>query len=338
LETIERDYADKGVRFFYIYKALAHPENNGYVTPFTIEERLLHVAEAKAKLGTRFEWLCDSMDNDAKHALGDRPNSEFVIDPAGKVVVAREWSRPDELRSDLAKLVGAVEPPTSVQSLNLPSFQPAKSTAASGVVPRIELPGAMQPIKITAEDSGSPHYAKLRAEMNANRVYLGFFLDPLYKVHWNNKSPAIRVKIEPPAGVTVTPDHFQGPKVEAAADSDPREFLVTVSGRLDEPIRVTVNYFACDDAETFCVPIEQTYSVWLERDRDGGSRRTMGSGPAGSGGRMQQMMQRHPVLAAIDLDRDGMISASEVTAAPESLRAADTNRDGKISGRELIPK
>ena len=28
------------------------------------------------------------MDNRLKHALGDRPNSEFVIDPAGKVVEA----------------------------------------------------------------------------------------------------------------------------------------------------------------------------------------------------------------------------------------------------------
>jgi hypothetical protein len=35
LEAIERDYSDRGVKFYYIYKALAHPENNGYVTPFT---------------------------------------------------------------------------------------------------------------------------------------------------------------------------------------------------------------------------------------------------------------------------------------------------------------
>lgn len=89
LEAIERHYAAKGVRFYYIYKALAHPEINGFISPFTLEERLMHVREAKQRLGTRFRWLCDTMDNDLKHALGDRPNSEFVIDPEGRVVRKR---------------------------------------------------------------------------------------------------------------------------------------------------------------------------------------------------------------------------------------------------------
>ena len=71
METVERDYSPRGVKFFYIYKALAHPEQNGYITPFTLKERLMHVAEAKEKLKSRFTWLCDSMTNDLKHALGD---------------------------------------------------------------------------------------------------------------------------------------------------------------------------------------------------------------------------------------------------------------------------
>ena len=110
METIERDYAAKGVKFYYIYKALAHPETNGYVTPFNLKERLMHVAEAKRTLGSRFSWICDSMDNDLKHALGDRPNSEFVVDPKGEIVVSRSWSSPNELREDLANLVGEVKP------------------------------------------------------------------------------------------------------------------------------------------------------------------------------------------------------------------------------------
>ena len=101
LETVCHDYSPKGVKFYYIYKALAHPETNGYVTPFTLQERLMQVKEAERRLGSKFTWLCDAMSNDLKHALGDAPNSEYVIDPDGKVVVRRLWSDPAKLRNDL---------------------------------------------------------------------------------------------------------------------------------------------------------------------------------------------------------------------------------------------
>ena len=69
METIERDYSSRGVKFYYIYKALAHPESNGYVQPFTLKERLLHVKEAQRTLGSRFTWLADNMENEVKHKL-----------------------------------------------------------------------------------------------------------------------------------------------------------------------------------------------------------------------------------------------------------------------------
>ncbi len=353
METIQRDYAPQGVKFYYIYKALAHPENNGYVAPFTLEERLMHVAEAKRTLGTRFHWICDSMDNDLKHALGDRPNSEFIIDPKGEIVVSREWSKPAQIRKELEEFVGQVDSPTTVADLNMRQLPPP-SKAATGVVKRLELPASMSPLTITpvvnkSEKKPTPHYSKLRAESSGDQLYLGFFLDPLYKVHWNNKAPAIKFTIEPPSGVTVTPESGSGPKVEVDADADPREFLVTVSGRSEDPMKVTVKYFACDDAETFCVPVTQVYEVSFERDRDGGSRRTGGRGASRgpSGGmadagsresRMTEMMRRLPVVVALDRDRDGILSARELENATSSLRRADRNRDGEISGEELLPR
>ena len=99
MEAIYRDYRDKGVQFFYVYKSLAHPENNGYVSPFTQKERLLHIAEFKKQLGSEIPWLCDTLSNDLKHALGDAPNSEFVVGPSGKLVHARSWSDPEQLRN-----------------------------------------------------------------------------------------------------------------------------------------------------------------------------------------------------------------------------------------------
>ena len=45
------DYAPNGVKFYHMYEALAHPELDGYVTPFTLEERLIQVKEAHRTLG-----------------------------------------------------------------------------------------------------------------------------------------------------------------------------------------------------------------------------------------------------------------------------------------------
>ncbi|NNE01040.1 MAG: hypothetical protein HKN47_27300, partial [Pirellulaceae bacterium] len=278
-----QDYTPKGVQFFYIYKALAHPENNGYITPFNLKERLMHVAEAKRTLGSQIPWICDTMDNDLKHALGDRPNSEYIIDPAGKVIVSRQWSRPDELRSDLARLVGEVDPPTQVADLKMKKLPPI-TKPKTGVVKRLELPANMSPLTIEPiETPGTPHYAKLRVESSGEKLYLGFFLDPLYKVHWNNKAPQLEYSIEVPDGLTLTPSQGKAPKVSVDADTDPREFLLDASGHTDGTLKVTVKYFACDDAETFCKPVTQQYIVSQERDPDGGSRRSS----SGRGSRRQ---------------------------------------------------
>ena len=339
METVQRDYQPQGVKFYYVYKALAHPENNGYITPFDIKERLMHVDEAKRTLGSKIPWICDNMDNGLKHALGNRPNSEFIIDPDGKIVVSREWSRPAELRSDLQRLVGPVTKPTTITDLQMPTRKPPQ-TAATGIVKRITVPGNMSPLKITTRKTEIPHYAKLRAEMSGDQIYLGFFLDPLYKVHWNNEAPALTFDIKTPTGITVTPASGTSEKVEVDADADPREFLVTFDGRSSEPMIVTVKYFACDDAETFCIPVEQEYEVSFERDRDGGSRRQSSDRMAQNRGsfgksRMSEMMQRIAIMRTLDINGDGDISAEEIELAPDSLRQIDNDGNDRLSSEEI---
>ena len=355
---MQHDYAPKGVKFFYVYKALAHPETNGYVKPFNLKERLLHVKEAKRKLGTKFSWICDTMKNELKHALGDCPNSEFIIDPKGRVVRKRVWSRPEELRRDLEELVGNVANPTRVADLNMPRIQPA-GQKQKGVVPRIQLPGRMSPLKIEplADSGGTPFYVKLRAEADfqltgrgEGKLYLGFFLDPLYKVHWNNKVAPIRYTVTTPNGVEVTPAKGEGPKPSAAADSDPREFLVDVVARnVRQPLIITVQYFACDDAETFCTAVTQKYKVTLRRDPDGGSRRAARGGrrpgfagnfggrrPGFGGGFGRPSMIQMRIFRTLDLDGDGEVSQKEMEAAAKSLMKLDRNGDGTVSAEELV--
>lgn len=336
-----RDYAAKGVTFYYLYKALAHPGRDGYVTPFTIDERLRHVTEAKEQLGTAIPWLVDRMDNRAKHALGDAPNAEFVFDPEGRLIVRRRWSDPEALRQDLARLVGAVESPTKVSDLDLPERTPA-ATAPTGVVERVDVPAGMIPLE-TEPIPGKkkiPFYAKLRAEAERSllrdgkgTLYFGFFLDPLYNIHWNNEIAPVRFELEVPEGATAHPMKGEGPTLEVKADADPREFLIEVTdaGDTNATLRVNVHYFACDDAETYCVPVTQHYDVHLQRDRDGGRRMTGRGGPGGEGTRNPRER-----LLEYDASGDGEISREEL---PERMRRVfdrlDANRDGSLDEDEL---
>ena len=115
---MHRDYAPKGVKFYFVYKTLAHPGRGGYIDPLSLKDRLQHIQEAKRKFkGVTIPWLCDNMSNELKQALGGLNNPEFVFDAEGKIVQLRDWSSPTELRADLEKLVGPVSEPTRVDDL-----------------------------------------------------------------------------------------------------------------------------------------------------------------------------------------------------------------------------
>lgn len=45
-----------------------------------------------------------------------------------------------------------------------------------------------------------------------------------------------------------------------------------------------------------------------------------------------------PIIAALDADRDGVISAEEIENAPNALSQLDQNSDGELSREELNPE
>ena len=59
------------------------------------------------------------------------------------------------------------------------------------------------------------------------------------------------------------------------------------------------------------------------------------SGPDGG---PRSLMQNLPVLAALDRDGNGEISAAEIAAASAALKTLDKNSDGKLSADELRPR
>lgn len=241
----------------------------------------MHAREAERRLGSRFGWIVDGMDNEMATAFGGAPNSEWIIGEDNVILRRRDWSSPSSLRRDLEELVGAVETPTRAEDLDMPSASPPKA-AAEGVVPRVSKPGRMIPMVVEPmpEPGGQPYYAKLRVEgdrgavgTGSGQVYLRFMMDPLYNVHWNNLTDPIEVRIESPEGVEVSPRTWTGPRVEEAeGDIDPREFLVQIKGaEPGDEMTVRARYFACNTEEGWCVPVEHAYRVRIGRDRFGGS-------------------------------------------------------------------
>ena len=336
VEAVYRDYVSRGVHFYYLYKVLAHPENNGYVKAFAIEERFAHIEEAKRKLGTQVPWLCDPMSNEVTNAFGTTPNSEFIFDTDGKIVHLQVWSDGRQLRKALEELVGPVENPTEVG--HLPEVIPMSSTA-QGVVPRVSVPETLIPIKLDPKVDGSTFYVKLRAEVDdallrtgSGRMYLGFHLDPIHHVHWNNLVDPVKYELTLPAGTTVTPPAGSAPKVEQASDNDPREFLVDVEHwRTDESIELTVNYYACDEEDKWCNAVTQNYAIHLEQDPFGGGvigrsfRGRRRGNPGGTGGGFGVRLMR------FDENGDGKISKEEApNRVNQRFDRFDSNDDGYI--------
>ena len=344
VETVERDYTPKDIQFYYLYKQLAHPERDAYVDPFTLEERLMHVKQAEVQLGSRIPWIVDTMTNDLKQALGGMPNSEFIIDPEGLVVGRRAWSDPLGLREDLERFVEPVEHPTQVEDLDLVT-QPPVPTVAKGIVPRVERPAGMRTLRIEPklDDTDYPFYTKLRADVDQpfldtgkGTLYLGFHIDPLYRMHWNNEAPPLEYEINAPDAVHVTPPAATFAVVEEPADADPREFLVDLQADdRSDPLDLRVTYYACDDANTFCVPVTQQYAVHLEVETGAGRvygemRRGWGGGPGGRRFDPSRFLER------FDSDGDGRVTRDELPGPmTRMLSRLDANGDDAIDAEEL---
>lgn len=338
LEAVHHDYGPKGVKFFFIYKALAHPELAGnYVQPFTNEERLAQAQQAEKQLGTRIPWIVDAIDNRLKRAMGDRPNSQFLVNPEGVVVRKRAWSHPGLVRKDLEELVGPVEHITKEEDLQLKLGLPLGSSAARGVVPRLKRPQMMPLLAEPKIETGEmPFFAKLRVEGDAGllkdgagQLYLGFHLDPFHEAHWNNLVEPLSFRIEAVDGVIIDTWEAAAPKINVASDSDPREFMVNVKAwRSDKPLRLTVTYFACVGKES-CHAVKQEYLLHRERDIDGGGARGEGAGLWES----QEFTQR---MLASDKNKDGKLVKSEAAGIIlPHFEKLDRNSDGTLDRDEL---
>ncbi len=314
------------------------------------------------QLDTKIPWLADTMTNDLKHAFGDRPNSEFIISPEGRILVSRSWSDPATLRADLEKLIGKTKTVTSPSDLNRKTKAAPISKIASGIVPRTPKPeGAMavivRPItpKGDKEQAKEIFYVKLRAEADGElinegrgKLHIGFHLDPVHTVHWNNLAAPLHFEFKTPKGIKMSSSKGSAPKIKTPSDIDPREFLIDVdssSGRIARPLELEVSYFACDDEEGWCRAVTHRYEIELRRDRDAGSVRPPGGGrgfdrrqrPGGRGGFGER---RRPdagqMIERMDTNGDGVISRDEARGPmADRFKMMDIDENGLLSREEL---
>ena len=310
---------------------------------------MAHIKQAYRELENKIPWLCDNMNNDLKHALGDRPNSEFILNSKGEIVVLRDWSRPDSLRKDLEKLVGRTGTTTLPKDLNL-NREWVKPIYPKDVVQRPIIPRGLKPVTVKPQSNATPFYAKLRVEIEpsvlgkgSGKVYLGFHLDRIHQVHWNNLAAPLSYEITGISAKKISPVKGQFPKVQVESDIDPREFILEAKDlHAAESFNIKVHYFACSDTEGWCKPVSQEYFVQLEPDKDGGSARRSGAGrprqvPGEKGRPGNQTPRGFSVnrLMAYDSDQDGKVSFAELPAPlRRRFNRADRNGDKAIDRDE----
>lgn len=325
IEAVAADYRDKGVQFYFLFQSLTHPENWGYVQPTSIQERFAQTEHAKALLKTSIPWLADTMDNEMKQHFAMTPNSQFVFDREGKILHRASWGRGSSLRESLKELVGPSEKITTVAELNLPQFGSQRTNPNDILIERKTLDGIAVPLRVAAggeemevenlkslDFAESNRYAKLRPEADqqllktgSGQLYLGFRQDPVLGAEWNNLAtpPKYRITAD---GVTVTPAMAESEKLSVESDTEPREFLVDVKNwESGKPIKVEIQYFACNKKKGWCKAVEQEFTVWLEQDRTagmvngrshfpGGRGRQGGTGRPGEGGGRQPSAAERP--------------------------------------------
>ncbi len=324
IEALATDFKPLNVGFCYLYRALTHPENNGYLQPYNLKERAKHVQAAKTVLSTKTPWLFDAMDNQALQAVQHSSgNNVFIYSAEGAELFSGKLDDPETLRETLQELAGPASTETSPKRFRSPKISPRKVIAPK-LLERVYFnpeTDPFVPLLITPKQAQAAFPMKLRAEADSalletgnGRLYLGFHVDPLYPLEWDNNATPLQYMIQAPGGLAAPSSDF-APKVTMQAhDTEPREFVLTAR-QLDrsKPLQLRVEFTAYSPLQEKSIRITQHYAIQLEQD------------PFGGTAFRRQIAHKDP-------------SPANKNTMPPALRHKDTNKDGRISRTELSGK
>ena len=352
IEAAYADYKDKEVQFFYFYKSLRHPELEGYMQAQNLSERLLQLAEARKKLGTKVPWIADTMDDEIRIGLRSGSWSVYLISPEGEIVYASDRIDDSSLRTALTKEVGEVSSPTSVADLNLPAIARPGKLVNEDSDWGVARPEGLTILRLIPGSPNDTYYVKLRAEADetllktgTGRLFLGFYPDPIHDAHWNNLAQPMKYKLTLPKGVTATPTEASAKKQPGDSDTNPRQFWVDISSEKPfNELKLKFDYFAC--TADMCLPLTHEYTIQM-KDENRGSRtfgmnkgnKTNNRTPQRGGDRMKRL----------DTNQDGYVSFDEwytqmkkrqgdnltKERAQQAFDRMDSDNNGFISSSEL---
>ncbi len=296
IEAINADYAPRGVKFYFAYKSLRHPELDGYVEAQNISERLAMVERAKSTYGGVIEWIVDDMSNNLSQSLRSGSRSIYIISPEGEIL--NGWSSTNEqaIREALTRLVGAPKRVTSAEQLNLPPFERAQRRTNVDSDTTIERGDGLVIVKTTPHAPEDIYYVKMRAEADASllesgtgRLALGFLPDPIHDAHWNNLATPMRYTMSLPKGVKANPATASAKRGRGDSDSEPRQFWVDIKGASPgDEIEITYHYYGC--TPDLCEAFTHTYTITLAPEGQGAS--TFGFNKGGGRGNANRSSQR----------------------------------------------
>ena len=182
---------------------------------------------------------------------------------------------------------------------------------------------------------------KLRVEGDAEllksgngRLYLGFHLDPLYSMLWDNEADPLEYVIWSPVGIAA-PSTDRAPEIKAArVDSEPREFVLnTRQLDLAKALKLRVEYTVYSPLTEKSMTVTQSYTILLEPDPLGGKayrRQIAHIDPP-----RKRTAPMPAELRQFDMNDDGRLSRSELSGNLWSrFPEIDTNKEGYLSQDE----
>ncbi|QBG46368.1 hypothetical protein EGM51_02755 [Verrucomicrobia bacterium S94] len=350
IEAAARDFYPQGIRFYYIYKYLRHPENNGYIKPFTLRARAQHTLVAKEQLGTAVPWLYDTMDNDTAYRLaGENGTGIFIFSGSGEEIFSGTLADHARLYEKLTELSSPVTEPFDIETLPEPTLEPV-NIRESQLVPRVKvsMEDRLQPLEITPGQTRQPYFVKARVEGSEallesgdGKLYLGFHIDPLFDVEWNNLGEPLKYQLKTPSGVVAPSINSAARVTVAATDTEPREFMLQARKLdLDKPLTLQVTYSVHRNKRN--IEVTQNYLVYLQKDRFGGEvfgRQiplvTPAESPSGESSTTRSSSAYRAMLRRYDIDRNGKLTADEVIGRLHTyFDRIDSNSDGAIDAEE----
>lgn len=110
LRRLHAEYGDK-IRFVLVNTREAHP-GDLFGQPRTREEKWAHATELRRHHDIPFEVAVDDIDGALHRALTPKPNSAYLLDPAGTIRYRAHWANDERgLRSALSACVQGRTPP-----------------------------------------------------------------------------------------------------------------------------------------------------------------------------------------------------------------------------------